>query len=131
MPRRATSPEEIAQVARVHALLGGIDIAPPAYIVVTVATRKTQVGQLLQLRVGNTQRKDGSWFSYGAVTLATGTDKVEIDYLDIVWAERGQPPKPPKPARRPRRGAAKADTGRGSKSAPERRTQRGKPPGIP
>jgi hypothetical protein len=89
MPRRATSPEEIAQIARVHALLGDIDVAPPPYLVVSLANGKTHEGQLLDLRAGNTRKKDGSWFSFGAITLATGADKIEIDYLDIVSAQKG------------------------------------------
>lgn len=89
MRRRATSPEEVAQIARVHALLGDINVAPSPYLMVSLASGKTHEGQLLELRAGNTRKKDGSWFSFGAITLTTGDDKIEIDYLDIVSAQKG------------------------------------------
>lgn len=88
MARKATSPEEMDQVARVHALLGDIRVAPPPRVSVTLANGKTHAGELVRLRVSNTPKKDGSWSAGGVITLWTGEQNVEIDYLDIVTAQQ-------------------------------------------
>ena len=86
MHRKATSPEELAQVARVHELFSDIDVARSPHLAVTVATGKTVTGQLLQLRVRNSpmKTKKGLLASQGAVTLAARDGELEINYLDVV-----------------------------------------------
>ena len=95
MHRKATSPEEFAQVARVHGLLCNIDVARSPYLAVTVATGKTFTGQFLRLHVRNTpmKAKKGLASSQGAVILATREGELEINYLDIVSLQTVQPPR--------------------------------------
>ena len=94
MHRRATSPEELAQVARVHGLLSNIDVARSPHLAVTVATGKTLTGQFLRLHVRNTpmNAKKGLVSSQGAVTIATRDGELEINYLDIVSLQTVQRP---------------------------------------
>lgn len=89
MPRNATSPEEIAQVARVHDLLCKVGVVPSPELVVTLASGKALTGQLVRALVANKSPRKGSFRLYcGAITLATKDGKVEIDYLDIVGLQK-------------------------------------------
>lgn len=91
MPRKATSPEEIAQIARVHALLSDIGVAPSPHLVVTGANGKTFTGQLVRdLVVNKPGRKGRSRVYCAAITLATKDGQVEIDYLDVVWLQEAR-----------------------------------------
>jgi hypothetical protein len=103
MPRKATSPSEIEQIARVRMLLRGFSLYPSPELRITTATRKTYAGQLVRDHVGSnarkgTRRKGARLTYYGTIVLLTGDGEVEIDYLDIVLVEPGHPegiPSPP------------------------------------
>lgn len=91
MPRKATSPVEFEQIARVRTLLRGVRLFPSPDLRVITASQKTYAGQLMRDQVGNNARKGGQWSYYGAIVLLTGEGEVEIDYLDIVWVEPKKP----------------------------------------
>jgi hypothetical protein len=99
MARQATSPEEIAQIARVRSLLSDVMLAP-LDVVVTRTNNKKIKGQLVRDLVVNRPGKEGARVCYGVVTLATNDGKVEIDYLDIVWIEGASKPLPPPPVQK-------------------------------
>lgn len=91
MARKATSPEEIGQIARVHALLSEVGVAPSPEIVVTLVNGTKFTGHLLQDRVVNRPGKAQSSRVYsGAMTLETKDGEVEIDYLDVVWLQKAR-----------------------------------------
>jgi hypothetical protein len=88
MPRKATSPDEISQIARVRTLLSVVGVAPSRELVVTIANGKKLTGHLVRDLVANKPgRKDSSRVYWGAITLATKDGNVEVDYLDIVWLQ--------------------------------------------
>ena len=91
MPRKATSPAEFEQIARVRALLRGFRLFPSPDLRVTTATQKTYAGKLVRDHVGNNACKGGRWIYYGTIVLLTAEGEVKIDYLDIVWVEPGRP----------------------------------------
>jgi hypothetical protein len=82
--RKATSPEELAQVVRVHGLLSGIDVVRRRQLAVTTANFETRTGRPVRLQVRNTRDKAGHWSSRGVLTLATEDGELEINFLDIV-----------------------------------------------
>ncbi len=89
MARKATSPEEITQIARVRTLLSEVGVAPSPKIVVTLANGKKFTGQLVQdLVVNKPGEKESSRVYSGAITLATKEGDVEVDYLDVVWLQK-------------------------------------------
>jgi hypothetical protein len=92
VPRKASSPDEITQIARVHALLSDVGVAPSPEIVVTLANGKKLTGQLVQdLVVNKPGKKESSRVYSGALTLATKDGDIEIDYLDVVWLQKTRP----------------------------------------
>jgi hypothetical protein len=91
MPRKATSPFEFEQIARVRTLLRGFSLYPSPELRITTATRKTYAGQLVRDHVGSNARKGTRLTYYGTIVLLTGDGEVEIDYLDIVLVEPGHP----------------------------------------
>jgi hypothetical protein len=95
MRRQATSPEELAQLARVHGLLCNIDVFRSPHLAVTVATGKTLTGQFLRLHERNmpAKTKKGLLASEGEITLATQDGELEINYLDIVSLQTVQRPR--------------------------------------
>jgi hypothetical protein len=97
MPRKATSPAEFEQVARIRSLLGNLRLHPSPDLHVTTAGQKTYRGQLVRDQVGNNARKGGRWAYYGTVVLLTQEGEVEIDYLDIVLVEPRDPSAPSDP----------------------------------
>ena len=95
MSRKATSPEEVAQIARVHARLSDVGVAPPPNLVVTVASGKVFTGQLVRdLVVKKPGSKGRTRVYYGAITLATKSGNVDIDYLDIVCLQKARHSEP-------------------------------------
>jgi hypothetical protein len=82
--RKATSPEELAQVVRVQGLLADLDVARRPRLAVTTANFATRTGDLLRMEVRNTGTKAGGRACQGALTLATPDGDVEINFLDIV-----------------------------------------------
>ena len=94
MARQATSPEELAQIARVRGLLSGVIFFIPPDVVVTGTNRKKIAGQLVRDVVVNKpgKKQGGPRMWSGVVTLATHHGNIEIDYLDIVWVERASKP---------------------------------------
>ena len=104
MPRKATSPSEFEQIARVRTLLRNFSLYPSPELRITTATQKTYAGQLMRDHVGSNARKGTRLTYYGAVVLLTEDGEVEIDYLDIVWVEPNKPNAPGNPS--PGRGAA-------------------------
>lgn len=97
MPRKATSPAEFEQMARVRTLLREFRFFPSPELRVTTATGKAYSGRLVRDHVGNNAGRGGRWTCYGAIVLRTGAGNIEIDYLDIVWIE----PNPPENAAEP------------------------------
>lgn len=91
MRRKATSPEELAQVARVHALLCGVNVARSPNLAVTVASGQTLTGQFVELHVRNSPTKQGGCASQGMITLATPEGALHINYLDIVSLQSARP----------------------------------------
>jgi hypothetical protein len=92
VPRQASSPDEITQIARVHELLSEVGVAPSPELVVTLANGKKFTGRLVQDLVVNKPAKKGRSRVYsGAITLATRDGDVEIDYLDVVWLQKSRP----------------------------------------
>jgi hypothetical protein len=90
MARQATSPQEIAQIARVRALLSVVIFAIPPDVVVTGTNRKKIAGQLVRDVVINKpgRKQGGPRLLSGVVTVSTRQGTIEIDYLDIVWVEK-------------------------------------------
>ena len=95
MARQATSPEEIAQIARVRGLISDVMLSL-LDVVVTRTNNKKITGQLVRdLVVNKPVKKKGARVCYGVITLATKDGNVEIDYLDIVWIEGASKALPP------------------------------------
>ncbi len=105
MARQATSPEVLAQIARVRGLLSGVIFAIPPDVVVTETNRKKIAGQLVRdVVVNKPGKKQGEprlWS--GVVTTCDPHGNIEIDYLDIVWVERASKPLPGSPITKKRR----------------------------
>jgi len=90
-PRKATSLQEIEQIARVHGLLCVVGVAPSPELMVTLARRERLTGLLVKNCVGSKLGRQGRPRAYsGALTLATEDGNVQIDYLDIVWLEKAK-----------------------------------------
>jgi hypothetical protein len=87
MPRKATSPAEFDQIARVRSLLRGFRLVPSAELHVTTTARRTFVGHLVRDQVGSAATRRGERAYYGSIVLLTRTGQVDIDYLDIVWID--------------------------------------------
>jgi hypothetical protein len=92
MPRKATSPEEIEQIARVHGLLSNVGVAPSPKLMVTLASGKKFSGQLVKECVSSMPDRRGRSRVYsGVLTLETEDGSLQIDYLDIVWLQKAEP----------------------------------------
>jgi hypothetical protein len=99
MERRASSVSEMEQIVRVHRLLTDIGVCPSPYLRVVTASGKTFSGQLVKDLVGSVAKVDG-WNCYGSITLSNESGMVDIDYLDIVTAERSTQRSTPHPKAR-------------------------------
>ena len=89
MPRKASSPEEIEQIARVYGLLSNVGVAPSPKLMVTLASGKKFSGQLVKECVSSMPERRGRSRVYsGILTLETEGGNVEINYLDIVWLQK-------------------------------------------
>jgi hypothetical protein len=91
MHRKATSPEEFAQVARVHALLCGVNVVQSPQLAVTIASGQTHTGQFVQLQIRNTATRKGGCACHGVITLATPEGELNINYLDVVSLQSARP----------------------------------------
>jgi hypothetical protein len=97
--RNATSPEEMAQVVRVHKLLADLHALVCVYLDVTTANFEKLRGELRCVEIRVTQNMKGRPSSHGLLTLAIGESEVKINFLDVVFVDASNQDVPARRAR--------------------------------
>jgi hypothetical protein len=81
--RQATSPEELAQVIRVHKQLSDLVLVRRVHVTVTTANLEKLAGELRSFEISTTRNAAGRWSSHGLLTLTTPASEVKVNFLDV------------------------------------------------